>query len=187
MTRNASGYRVRCSPSSSSTISPLFRLKLETETAHKPPEGNIMDNRIPSAPGSDPAKAFETEQEMMATYVDTAKTYSQLSLGALVLSVTFIEKFATVKTQESVTWWLAVAWVAWLLSALSGAFYQYLAARFLEARGEHWGVLTRGGHPQWFTWLALHPWPAYAGMLGAFAVGSVSFAVYGLKALRLTH
>ena len=145
------------------------------------------EDRIPRAPGADPVKAFETEQKMMGAYVDTAKTYSQLSLGALVLSVTFIEKFTTVETQESVNWWLAVSWVAWLLSALSGAFYQYLAARFLEARGEHWGVLTRGGHPQWFRWLGRHPWPAYAGMLGAFAVGAASFAAYGLKALSLTH
>ncbi|HRP27429.1 MAG TPA: hypothetical protein PLG77_03245 [Burkholderiaceae bacterium] len=145
-----------------------------------------MRNPIPDFPGSDPVKAFETEQKMMATYVDTAKTYSQLSLGALVLSVTFIEKFTTVKTQQSVTWWLAASWIAWLLSALSGAFYQYLAARFLEGRGEHWRVLTRGVHPQWFDWLGRHPWPAYAVMLGAFAVGAASFAVYGLKALGFT-
>lgn len=146
-----------------------------------------MEDNIPSALGSDPVKAFENEVKMMATYVDTAKTYSQLSLGALVLSVTFIEKFTTTKTYDSVNWWLAIAWVAWLASALSGAFYQYLAARFLEARGEHWGVLSRKGHPQWFRWLSRHPWPAYAGMLGSFAVGAAAFAVYGLRALRLTN
>lgn len=145
-----------------------------------------MEDSIPSAPGPDPVKAFENELKMMATYVDTAKTYSQLSLGALVLSVTFIEKFTTTKTYDSVNWWLAVAWVSWLASALSGAFYQYLAARFLEARGEHWGVLTRGGHPQSFRWLSRHPWPAYAGMLASFALGAASFALYGLRALHLT-
>jgi hypothetical protein len=144
-----------------------------------------MHDGIPSAPGSDPVKAFENEQKVMAAYVDTAKTYSQLSLGALVLSVTFIEKFTTSKTQESVTVWLTAAWLAWLVSAISGAFYQYLAARFLEARGESWGVLTRSGHTQLFNWLARHPWPAYATMLVTFAVGALSFAIYGLQALHL--
>jgi len=145
-----------------------------------------MDDRIPDAPGPDPVKAFETEQKAMAAYVDTAKVYSQLSLGALVLSVTFIEKFTSFKTQEAVNWCLAVAWAAWLVAALSGAFYQYLVARFLEARGVQWGVLARTGHPKWFRWLSRHPWPAYAVMLATFAIGAASFAVYGLKALSLT-
>ena len=146
-----------------------------------------MPKESPAHPGTDPSVAFENERKMMSAYVDTAKTYSQLSLGALVLSVTFIEKVVDAKLHESVNTFLLLAWVFWLASALSGAFYQYLAARFLEVRGEDWGVLVRGGHPQWFEWLARHPWPAYAVMLVAFAVGSGSFVVVGVQRLaRLT-
>ena len=45
-------------------------------------------------PGGDAHKALEEERHIMSAYSDTAKTYSQLSLGALVLSVTFFEKVA---------------------------------------------------------------------------------------------
>lgn len=45
---------------------------------------------------------------------DTAKTYSQLSLGALVLSVTFIEKVAAAKVSEAVDTPLLIAWCGWL-------------------------------------------------------------------------
>jgi hypothetical protein len=36
--------------------------------------------------------AFAEEQKIMAAHSDTAKTFTQLSLGALVLSITFFEK-----------------------------------------------------------------------------------------------
>lgn len=120
----------------------------------------------------------------MAAYSDTAKTYSQLSLGALVLSITFLEKVAAVDVASAVDLFLVTAWCGWLLSALAGAVYQYLAVRFVEARGSDWGLLVRTGHPQWFASLARHPWPAYAVMLGAFALGTAAFAVVGLTHLR---
>ena len=142
-----------------------------------------MKNSISHPPGNDASKALEDERKVMAAYSDTAKTYSQLSLGALVLSITFIEKVVTSTVPNVATIWLYVAWCAWLVAALSGAFYQYLAVRFLEARGEDWGVLVRSGHPQALEWLARHPWPAYTGMLIAFAVGSLSFVIFGTSLL----
>lgn len=119
----------------------------------------------------------------MAAYMDTAKTYSQLSLGALVLSITFFEKIADTSGRIVTDRLLLVAWFGWLVAAVAGAFYQYLAVRFLEARGEAWGVMARTGHPQWFRRLADHPWPAYALMLGAFTIGSLAFAWVGLRHL----
>lgn len=144
-----------------------------------------MDTPLPPSPMPDASAAFENERKMMAAYVDAARTYSQLSLGALVLSVTFLEKFTATPDTRALAPWLVTAWICWLISTLSGAFYQYLAARFLEARGEHWGVLARGGHTQWFRQLASHPWPVYGVMLVTFALGSVSFVVYGMQAARL--
>lgn len=125
------------------------------------------------------SKALDEERKIMAAYSDTAKTYSQLSLGALVLSVTFIEKVLNMPVAKAATPWLFAAWCCWLLSTISGAFYQYLAVRFLEARGEDWKVLERGGHVQLFEWLARHPWPAYALMLTAFGAGSLLFVIFG--------
>lgn len=142
-----------------------------------------MATSSPQAPGNDPSKALEDERKIMAAYSDTAKTYSQLSLGAVVLSITFIEKVATSTVPNAATGWLYAAWCGWLVAALAGAFYQYLAVRFLEVRGEDWGVLVRTGHPQALAWLARHPWPAYTAMLIAFAAGSLSFVVFGTSLL----
>ncbi len=119
----------------------------------------------------------------MSAYSDTAKTYSQLGLGALVLSITFFEKVANTGGKVAVDTPLMIAWSGWLVCALSGAFYQYLAVRFLEARAVAWGVVTRTGHPQWFDWLAHHPWPVYALMLVAFAIGSLAFLIVGFRHL----
>ena len=138
---------------------------------------------LPGPPGGDAHKALEEERHIMGAYSETAKTYSQLSLGALVLSITFFEKVANTRGQVTVDAPLLIAWVGWLLSTVAGAFYQYLAVRFLEARGEAWGVMTRTGHPQWFGWLSDHPWPVYAAMLGSFAAGSLAFVIAGLKHL----
>src|SRR5712691_2161263 len=126
---------------------------------------------------SDPQKALEEERHIMAAYSDTAKTYSQLSVGALVLSVTFFEKVVKVAGTLPVDRFLIAAWVGWLVTALAGSFYQYLAVRFLESRGEDWKIMIRTGHPQLFRWLAQNPWLVYGTMLVAFMVGSASFAV----------
>lgn len=144
-----------------------------------------MSNHPVKPDGLDAQEALEQERKVMAAYGDTAKTYSQLSLGALVLSVTFLEKVANTQVSASVDAPLVVAWCGWLISALAGAFYQYLAVRFLEARGEAWGVLVRSGHRQWFRRLAQHPWPVYGVMLAAFAVGSLAFVIVGFRHLHL--
>ena len=135
------------------------------------------------APGGNPHQALESERLIMTAYSDTAKTYSQLSLGALVLSVTFFEKIANTGGKIAVETPLLIAWSGWLVCTVAGAFYQYLAARFLEGRGHSWGAIVRSGHPQAFSSLAEHPWPVYGVMLVAFAVGSLAFAIDGVNHL----
>lgn len=142
-----------------------------------------MPSFMPEPPGGDPYKALEEERHIMGAYSETAKTYSQLSLGALVLSITFFEKVADTSGHVTVDFPLLVAWVSWLLATVAGSFYQYLAVRFLEARGEAWGIMTRTGHPQWFGWLSDHPWPVYATMLVSFAAGCLAFVIVGLRHL----
>ena len=64
----------------------------------------------PPANFTEAAKALEEDRKIMAAYSDTAKTYSQLSLGALVLSVTFIEKVAAIKVSHALNAALLLAW-----------------------------------------------------------------------------
>lgn len=136
-------------------------------------------------PALSKADALEQERKTMSAYSETAKTYGQLSLGALVLSVTFIEKVAASSVNKEASLWLYAAWCLWLLSVLAGAAYQYLAVRFVEARGEKWGLLSRSDHPQAFEHLANHPWPVYGCMLLAFASGSICFVAFGIS--QLSH
>ena len=140
---------------------------------------------LPDPPASiSKLEALEEERKTMAAYSETAKTYAQLSLGALVLSVTFIEKVVGSSVDMTVSFWLYAAWCFWLASALAGAAYQYLAVRFIEARGEAWGLLSRSGHYQSVHWLASHPWPAYGCMLIAFGLGSLCFVVFGISQIK---
>jgi hypothetical protein len=133
------------------------------------------------------ADALEQERKTMTAYSETAKTYGQLSLGALVLSVTFVEKVAASTMNKETSPWLYAAWCLWLISALAGAAYQYLAVRFVEARGEEWGLLSRSGHCQAFRYLANHPWLVYGCMLFAFAFGSVCFVAFGIGQLTTSN
>jgi hypothetical protein len=133
--------------------------------------------------GERAAAALEEERKIMAAYGETARTYSQLSLGALVLSVTFYEKVLGRAERMSSEPLLLLAWLAWLAAAVAGALHQYLAVRFLEVKGEELGVLARRGHRPALRGLARHPWTVYGTMLGCFALGSVAFLLVG--ALRL--
>lgn len=129
------------------------------------------------------AAAFEDERKVMAAYSETAKTYTQLSLGALVLSVTFYEKVLGHNGPIPADPFLVLAWLSWLAAAVAGAFYQYFAVRFLEARGEAWGLLQRGGHPQLLGRLAQHPWMVYGFLLATFSLGALFFLIVGVARL----
>lgn len=123
---------------------------------------------------------LEEERKIMAAYTDTAKTYTQLSLGALVLSVTFIEKVLGESGRISLHYLLVLAWIFWLSAALSGAFYQYLAVKFLEDLGVKNGLLERSGHSYAFAGLSRHPYKVYGFFLICFYTGTVFFAFFGI-------
>src|SRR5688572_13168168 len=101
---------------------------------------------------------LDEERKIMEGYIDTAKTYTQFSLGALLLSITFIEKVLGLSGKISLHYLLMLSWICWLIAALAGAFYQYLAVRFLENIGVQFGILKRSGRAQVFPDLARHPY-----------------------------
>ncbi|MGV3503591.1 MAG: hypothetical protein ACO1O1_07775 [Adhaeribacter sp.] len=123
---------------------------------------------------------LEEERKIMAAYTDTAKTYTQLSLGGLVLSITFMEKVLGQSGPVTLHYLLILAWIFWLSAALAGAFYQYLAVKFLENLGLHYGILKRSGHPQAFADLSRHPYKVYGFFLVCFYAGTVCFALFGI-------
>jgi hypothetical protein len=77
---------------------------------------------------------FEKQCVVMGHFIENAKSYVQLSAGALVLTVTFLHEVVGIPKDQrvGVDWFLIASWVCFLVAALSGAFYQYLAVKFLE-------------------------------------------------------
>ena len=124
------------------------------------------------------AKAMmEEEHKIMAGYMDTAKTFTQLSIGALVLSITFLEKILGMKDKISVPYLLLFAWLFWLLAALAGAFYQYRAIKWLEGVGINYNLIEKRHHvgdP-----LKIYPYQVYGFLLVCFVLGTIFFAIFG--------
>jgi hypothetical protein len=125
---------------------------------------------------------LEQEHKILDAYADTAKTYTQLSLGALALSITFYEK---VLGQTSggirVTVFLLAAWLFWLATVIAASFYQYLAVKFCERRAEEYGLLQPRVPRLMFKNLIEHPWKVYAVMLICFYLGSICFVAVGIQ------
>jgi len=124
---------------------------------------------------------MEEEHKIMAGYMDTAKTFTQLSIGALVLSITFLEKILGLTGKISVSYLLLFAWLFWLLAALSGAFYQYRAIKWLEGLGITSNIIKRQHHvgdP-----IKIYPYQVYGFLLVCFFLGTIFFALFGIMKL----
>jgi hypothetical protein len=73
----------------------------------------------------------EGRQEMFS---DNAKTYIQLSGAALTLTLTFAEKILHIPPEKSiVNFWTIAIWSCFLVTIITGSFYQYLAVKQLDA------------------------------------------------------
>jgi hypothetical protein len=124
--------------------------------------------------------SFEREYKVMGVFIDNAKTYVQLSAGALVLSVTFLHEILGVpkdlKVPTDIS--LILSWWSFLVAIVFGALYQYYAAKFLE-----WKSGLSRTHRNWPKWLVEHPWPPYMIMLIAFYFGGVCFTISAMRKL----
>ena len=120
---------------------------------------------------------MEEEHKIMGAYIDTTKTFTQLSLGALVLSITFMEKVLGMKDKLSVDLLLLIAWLFWLLAALAGAFYQYKAVKWLAWLAIKYNIVNAEDHHG--DVIKLFPYKVYGFLLICFYCGTILFAVYG--------
>jgi hypothetical protein len=75
---------------------------------------------------------YDKEQKILELFIDSAKTYTQLSTGALVLTITFIREILGQKDAVPRDNFLTVSWVCFLIAIGAGAAYQYLAIKYLE-------------------------------------------------------
>lgn len=115
--------------------------------------------------------AMETYRNLIPMYVDSAKTYSELSIGALALTIAFKEKVLGESGRMRKNTVLVTSWLCFLIAIAASAYYQWVAVRLLEhfmkkVIGQ--GVLS---FPLTISWL----WPGYAYgvMVCAFFVAAI--------------
>jgi hypothetical protein len=134
------------------------------------------------AEGESKIDTFEREYKVMSLFIDNAKTYTQLSIGALVLSITSVREVLALPKEQPIQldWPLLTCWVCFLLAVIFGALYQYLACKFVEEKAK----VQRSHRIRW-GWIISHPWPVYGVMLVTFYGGAISFTVGAI--LRLPY
>jgi hypothetical protein len=126
---------------------------------------------------------FKRDCKIMELFIKNAETYTKLSAGALLLTVTFAREILGIKKEAPLhpDWFLILSWVCFLAAILSGAFYQYVAIKFLE-----WKSGVPRTHKNFMERLVRRPWPVYGVMLIAFYLGCIFFTVSALQNLRAT-
>ena len=95
-------------------------------------------NMKPTDPSNN-SKGLEGEYRIVSLFIDNAKTYIQLSTGALLLSVTFLQGLTGTKDIIPIDAFIIAPWVCWLLTILSGVTYQYCVVKYLEQLEEEHG------------------------------------------------
>jgi hypothetical protein len=119
---------------------------------------------------------FDREKTVLSMYSDNAKTYIQLSGAALGLTLTFTDKILHLPSTANIaTGWMIAVWSLYLIAIGAGAFYQFLAAKLLDAYLD-WG------HDKTWDWLA--PGYVYGAMLLTFYGGTVIFTIYAMVRIR---
>lgn len=123
---------------------------------------------------------FENDSRIIGLFIDNAKTYVQLSSGALAVSVAFLRQIAGVDddTVMAVDRWLVSSWALFVVAIGAGVFYQYLGAKYLEAQTRtSYERLAGLGH------LIERPWPIYLAMMVAFYGGILSFVGVAIRSI----
>jgi hypothetical protein len=115
----------------------------------------------------------DLEYKVMGLFIDNAKTYVQLSVGALVLSVTFLHDILGIPKDQKIQVppGLLASWICFLLAVLSGALYQYHAVKYIERES---GL---GGNASWMRKFDESPYLLYGAMLIGFGLGALLFTV----------
>jgi hypothetical protein len=124
---------------------------------------------------------FDRECKVMDRFIANAKSYIQISGGALVLSITFLQEVVGIPKDQKVQpgGLLISAWICFLMVILAGAAYEYFAVKFLEWKS---GVARNHRNP--LEPLIRHPWPMYALMLLGFYAGSSLFTLAAIERLQ---
>jgi hypothetical protein len=109
---------------------------------------------------------FAENKEILALYIDTAKTFSNLGAGALGLTITLRNYIFDSRVHGDITSPMIASWFCYLVAIFASALYQYFAVRFLDS-------FSRSPDPTgWCKLFERNPGWMYAVMLVFFFLGS---------------
>jgi hypothetical protein len=121
-----------------------------------------------------PNQEYERECQIVGLYIDSAKSYSQLSTGALALAAVFGSR-----TLNEFGVGLLVACVCFLIAALSGGAYQSLAVGRLEMLS---GLAIERNRPLPRSWND-NAYVFYNILVAAFHIGAITLGVAAVAQL----
>jgi hypothetical protein len=121
---------------------------------------------------------FDRECKVLDRFTDNAKSYIQISSGALLLSVTFLHEIVGIPKEKPVNPGplLTAAWICFLVTILAGTTCQYFGAKFLE-----WKSGVPRHHRSIPASIIQHPWPMYGLMLVGFYLGAILFTIAAIE------
>ena len=117
-------------------------------------------------------ETFEQHRIIIQMYIDSAKTYAQLSVGALALSIGFMERVMGDKPKLPTSRVLICSWACFLTSIGAGALYQYCAVKYLDVLAD--GAQNISANLRYF---AERPGTLYGTMLVTFCLGAILLTV----------
>lgn len=115
---------------------------------------------------------FDEAATLMGMYIDSAKTYLQLSTFALGFSLAVLEKLRLKKRGTGRDSLLILAWLGFVATVGFSSFYQYLAVKFLDQKSSNPGSM--GLVP--VGWVR-SPGHFYAAMLVSFYIGVLALSL----------
>ena len=117
---------------------------------------------------------FNCESVVMKMYTADSTLYIKLSSAGLALTVTFAREILGQSAPLVPDIWLKWVWGAFLFAIGAGAFYNYLAGKYME------NLSPRGAGFTGWNWL--QPGYVYGAMLLAFYLGAAIFTIHAIYA-----
>jgi len=118
----------------------------------------------------------EEYKQIMSMFSDNAKTYTQVSIAALILPITFIRQVLGVTAEKPIkdylSWPLIASWLIFLIAIASGLLYQYIAVKLVEACFEKSNNFYGG-----MKWFIDRPEKVYATMMISFYLAALLFVI----------
>lgn len=119
-------------------------------------------------------------KQIISMFSENAKTYTQTSMAALILPITFIRQVLGVTAEKPIkdylSWPLVSSWLLFLIAIASGLLYQYIAVKLVEAYFEKSNNFYGG-----LKWFIDRPEKVYATMMISFYAAAFLFVFAAWK------